>query len=114
MCQVQTRHDAEHALSCGADAIVAQGAEARGHGERRSTFTLVPEVADMIAAGGSGSLLCAAGGIADGRGLAAALMLGADGVVVGSRFWATQEANPPSCRSRPRARLPTIAKSILA
>jgi nitronate monooxygenase len=38
------------------------------------------------------TLLCAAGGIADGRGLAAALMLGADGVVVGTRFWASQEA----------------------
>ena len=93
MCQVQTRRDAEHALSCGADVIVAQGAEAGGHGERRSTFTLVPEIADLIAARGANSLLCAAGGIADGRGLAAALMLGADGVVIGSRFWATQEAN---------------------
>jgi nitronate monooxygenase len=53
----------------------------------------VPEVADLIASKGSTSLLCAAGGIADGRGLAAALMLGADGVVVGSRFWATRDAN---------------------
>jgi nitronate monooxygenase len=93
MCQVQTRRDADHALSCGADVIVAQGAEAGGHGERRSTFALVPEVADLIASKGSTSLLCAAGGIADGRGLAAALMLGADGVVVGSRFWATRDAN---------------------
>ena len=50
MCQVQTRCDAEHALSCGAEVIVAQGAEAGGHGERRSTFTLVPEIADLIAA----------------------------------------------------------------
>ena len=57
MCQVQTRRDADHALSCGADVIVAQGAEAGGHGERRSTFTLVPEVAELIAAKGSTSLL---------------------------------------------------------
>ena len=92
MCQVQTRRDAEHAIGCGADVIVAQGSEAGGHGERRSTFTLVPEVADLIAARSPDTLLCAAGGIADGRGLAAALMLGADGVVVGSRFWAAPEA----------------------
>jgi len=92
MCQVQTRRDAEHAISCGADVIVAQGAEAGGHGERRSTFTLVPEVADLIAARSPDTLLCAAGGVADGRGLAAALMLGANGVVVGSRLWASPEA----------------------
>ena len=92
MCQVQTRRDAEHALGVGVDVIVAQGSEAGGHGERRSTFTLVPEVADLIAAKLPDSLLCAAGGIADGRGLAAALMLGADGVVVGSRLWASREA----------------------
>jgi nitronate monooxygenase len=49
-------------------------------------------VADYIAANSPDVLLCAAGGIGDGRGLAAALMLGADGVVVGSRFWATREA----------------------
>jgi nitronate monooxygenase len=52
----------------------------------------VPELADLIAARAPDTLLCAAGGIADGRGLAAALMLGADGVVVGSRFWASSEA----------------------
>ncbi len=92
MCQVQTRRDAEHALDCGADVIVAQGSEAGGHGERRSTFTLVPEVADLIAGKSPDTLLCAAGGVADGRGLAAALMLGADGVVVGSRLWASAEA----------------------
>jgi nitronate monooxygenase len=92
MCQAQTRRDAEHALGVGADVIVAQGSEAGGHGERRSTFTLVPEVADLIAAKSPDTLLCAAGGIADGRGLAAALMLGADGVVVGSRLWASREA----------------------
>ncbi|MFT5505060.1 MAG: nitronate monooxygenase [Gammaproteobacteria bacterium] len=92
ICQVQTLKDARHALDIGADVIVAQGAEAGGHGEKRTTLTLVPEVADLISTQFPQALLCAAGGIADGRGLAAALMLGADGVVIGSRFWATQEA----------------------
>lgn len=93
ICQVQTRRDAAHALDCGADVIVAQGAEAGGHGEARATFTLVPEVADLIQQRAPETLLCAAGGIGDGRGLAAALMLGADGVLVGSRLWASREAN---------------------
>jgi nitronate monooxygenase len=93
ICQVQTRRDAERAIGCGADIVVAQGAEAGGHGERRATMTLVPEVADLIAEKSPATLLCAAGGIADGRGLAAALMLGADGVLVGSRLWASSEAN---------------------
>lgn len=93
ICQVQTRRDALHALDCGADVVVAQGSEAGGHGEKRATFTLVPEVADLIAAKAPHTLLCAGGGIGDGRGLAAALMLGADGVLVGSRLWASEEAN---------------------
>ena len=92
MLQVQTRRDAEQALDLGADVVVAQGAEAGGHGEKRATFTLVPEVADLIATRSPATLLCAAGGVADGRGLAAALALGADGVVVGSRLWASREA----------------------
>ena len=89
--QVQTLRDAASAIDAGADIIVAQGAEAGGHGEKRGTLPLVPEVADLIARRSPETLLCAAGGIADGRGLAAALMLGADGVVVGSRFWASEE-----------------------
>ncbi|MBN8912864.1 MAG: nitronate monooxygenase [Rhizobiales bacterium] len=93
ICQVQTRRDAAHALECGADVIVAQGGEAGGHGEARGTFTLVPEVADLIRQRAPQTLLCAAGGVGDGRGLAAALMLGADGVLVGSRLWASREAN---------------------
>lgn len=92
ICQVQTRADAEAAIGAEADIIVAQGAEAGGHGEKRATMTLVPEVADMLAARAPDTLLCAAGGIADGRGLAAALMLGADGVLVGTRLWASEEA----------------------
>ena len=92
ICQIQTLKDAKHAIEIGADIVVAQGAEAGGHGEKRATFTLVPEVADYIARHSPHTLLCAAGGIGDGRGLAAALMLGADGVVIGSRFWASNEA----------------------
>lgn len=93
ICQIQTRKDALRALDCGADIIVAQGSEAGGHGEGRGTFALIPEIADVIANQSPNVLLCAAGGVADGRGIAAALMLGADGVVVGSRFWASEEAN---------------------
>jgi nitronate monooxygenase len=84
------------AIEAGASVIVAQGGEAGGHGanalEGRSTFTLVPEIADYLAAHSPNTLLLAAGGIADGRGLAAALMLGADGALVGSRLWATTES----------------------
>ncbi|EBA17484.1 hypothetical protein RSK20926_07097 [Roseobacter sp. SK209-2-6] len=92
ICQVQTLRDAWRALDCGADIIVAQGADAGGHGEARGTFALVPEIADEIARQNSKVLLCAAGGITDGRGLAAALMLGADGAVIGTRFLASHEA----------------------
>ncbi len=58
----------------------------------RGTLTLVPEAADLIAAQAPDTLLLAAGGIADGRGLAAALVLVADGALVGSRLWASSEA----------------------
>jgi nitronate monooxygenase len=92
ICQVQSVADCRIALEAGADVIVAQGTEAGGHGARRATLTLVPEIADVLARESPDTLLCAAGGIADGRGLAAALALGADGVVVGTRFWAAEEA----------------------
>ncbi len=96
ICQIQTMQDMKHAVDCGADIIVAQGSEAGGHGigtdGGRGTFTLVPEVADWLAKHAPDVLLCAAGGIGDGRGLAASLMLGADGVLVGSRFWASKES----------------------
>ena len=89
ICQVQDVEGARRAVDAGADMIVAQGSEAGGHGkERRSVMALVPAVVDAV---GSVPVL-AAGGIGDGRGLAAALMLGAAGVLVGTRFWATPEA----------------------
>jgi nitronate monooxygenase len=95
ICQAQSLRHVQEALDVGADAIVAQGAEAGGHGATRATFPLVPEVADYLAKRSPKTLLIAAGGIADGRGLAAALMLGADGVLVGTRFWAAEEELTP-------------------
>lgn len=93
ICQVHNVEQARRALDLGVDALSAQGAEAGGHGlGTRSTFTLVPEVADLISSRTPGTLLLAAGGIGDGRGLAAALALGADGALVGTRFYATNEA----------------------
>ena len=101
ICQVQTLRHVDEALDAGADVIVAQGAEAGGHGATRSTLPFVPEVADYLAKKAPTTLLLAAGGIADGRGLAASLMLGADGVVVGTRFWASDEAlTPPTASDR--------------
>lgn len=96
ICQTQSLFHVTQALEAGADVIVAQGTEAGGHGAKRSTLPFVPEVADYLAKHSPDTLLLAAGGIADGRGLAASLMLGADGVVVGSRFWCSQEALTPT------------------
>src|SRR5947199_56607 len=76
----------------GAEGVVAQCTAASGHGASRSTLTSGPEAADDLATHSPDTLLLAAGGIADGRGLAAALVLGADGVLVGTRLWASQEA----------------------
>jgi nitronate monooxygenase len=92
MCQVQTLAHAREAMEADAEIIVAQGTEAGGHGAKRATMTLVPEIADLLRRDRPETLLVAAGGIADGRGLAAALALGADGVLMGSRFWAATEA----------------------
>ncbi len=93
ICQVHTIEQARRALGCGAAVLVAQGTDAGGHGLRtRGTITLVPSVADLVARERSDTLVLAAGGIADGRGIAAALTLGADGALLGTRFWATQEA----------------------
>ena len=92
ICQVQSLKQARQVLEQGADLIIAQGSEAGGHGSTRSTFPLVPAVVDMVAISGRDALVLAAGGIVDGRGLAAALMLGADGVLVGTRFLAAEES----------------------
>jgi nitronate monooxygenase len=96
ICQVQSMAHAKEAVGAGAEVIVAQGGEAGGHSGNRSTFTLVSEVADYLAQAAPDTLLVAAGGVADGRSLAAALMLGADGVLIGSRLVASSEALTPS------------------
>ena len=87
LCQVQSRQDAELALEAGADVVVAQGGEAGGHGGGRGTFALVPEIADLIAARSPDTLLCAAGGVADGRGLAGSPRARGGRGLVGSRLW---------------------------
>jgi nitronate monooxygenase len=90
ICQVQTLEQAKQAAAAGADIIVAQGRDAGGHsGTTRGTIGLVPAVVDAV---GPSIPVVAAGGIADGRGLAAALSLGAAGVSMGTRFTATQES----------------------
>jgi nitronate monooxygenase len=98
MAMVTTAADARAVVDHGADIVVAQGGEAGGH---RSSWTpgapdvgtmaLVPQVVDAVKVP-----VVAAGGIADGRGLAAALALGAAGVLLGTRFVATREATVPS------------------
>jgi nitronate monooxygenase len=88
IAQVQTLEDAKRAAEAGADVIVAQGTEAGGHSGSRATLPFVPAVVDAV-----GNIpVVAAGGIADGRGLAAALMLGASGVMCGSAFYPCHEA----------------------
>jgi enoyl-[acyl-carrier protein] reductase II len=80
---------ARRAVDAGCDIVVAQGTEAGGHTGQVATMPLVPQVVDAV---GADVPVVAAGGIFDGRGLAAALALGADGVWVGTRFIATPEA----------------------
>ncbi len=77
------------AVEAGCDIVVAQGTEAGGHTGQVATMALVPQVVDAV---GDRVPVVAAGGIVDGRGLAAALSLGADGIWVGTRFIATPEA----------------------
>ncbi len=88
--QVTDLEEARQAVDLGADVIVAQGTESGGHGAERGWATLpfVPVVADLAAP----VPVLAAGGIADGRGVAAALALGAAGALIGTRFQATTEA----------------------
>src|SRR3954470_24148471 len=89
ICQVQTLAQAKEAAVAGADVIIAQGRDAGGHSAMtRGTMGLVPAVVDAVAP----IPVVAAGGIADGRGLAAALALGAAGISMGTRFTASRES----------------------
>jgi nitronate monooxygenase/enoyl-[acyl-carrier protein] reductase II len=88
MLQVTTVAQAVAAAERGVDAIIAQGGEAGGYGGVVSTMALVPQVVDAVAP----IPVVAAGGIYDGRGIAAALMLGAAGVNLGTRFVTSDEA----------------------
>ncbi len=76
----------------GACAVIAEGCEAGGHIGELTTMTLVPQIADAVSIP-----VIAAGGIADGRGIAAAMMLGAEGVQCGTRFLAADECGVPDC-----------------
>jgi NAD(P)H-dependent flavin oxidoreductase YrpB (nitropropane dioxygenase family) len=91
MARVHTVEQAVRAAEAGTDIVIAQGAEAGGFGGEVSTMALVPQVVDAVAP----VPVLAAGGIADGRGLAAALALGAQGVNIGIRFLAAAEADIP-------------------
>lgn len=89
ICMVQTLAEARHAAEAGADIIIAQGRDAGGHaGTTRGTMGFVPAVVDAV----HPIPVVAAGGIADGRGLAAALTLGASGVLMGTRFAVSRES----------------------
>jgi nitronate monooxygenase len=102
IAMVATVEDGRAVARSGVDAIVAQGGEAGGHrstwvkrGDREQaavgTLALVPQIADAVSVP-----VIAAGGIVDGRGLVAALALGASGVLLGTRFVATRESNAPA------------------
>jgi nitronate monooxygenase len=92
ICQVHTLRQAHRAVKAGTDSLVVQGCDAGGHGQQHlaiSIVSLVPQARDQL---GPDINILAAGGIADGRGLVAALALGSDGVVMGSRFVTAKES----------------------
>ncbi len=97
VCQVQDLQTARQALAAKPDVLVAQGTEAGGHGADRSLFALLPAVQELA----QGIPVLAAGGIADRRGYEAALALGASGVLVGTRFIASDESlSTPAAKQR--------------
>jgi len=96
LCLVGNVKNAKRVAAAGADIVVAQGTEAGGHTGRIATLALVPQVIDAVAP----TPVIAAGGIADGRGIAAALALGAIGVWCGTAFLVSQEANQPETQKQ--------------
>src|SRR5204862_1973970 len=115
MVMIANVDDAKLAADAGVDIIVAQGAEAGGHRstwrpDARAdvgTFALVPEVVGAVHVP-----VVAAGGIADGRGLVAALALGAQGVLLGTRFVATRESMAPEFWKQAILRSPSHATTV--
>jgi nitronate monooxygenase len=92
ICQVQSEDMAREALDAGADVLIAQGTEAGGHGASRTLIDIVPTIIDFAA----GRVpVVAAGGLADGRGLAAMMTFGAAGIMLGTRFYASIECDGP-------------------
>ncbi len=99
LVQVGSIADAKEAISAGVDAIIAQGSESGGHGLRRdlgsATFSLAARVAKLVALHDEQHRdipVLVAGGMVNGHSLAAALALGCDGIVLGTRLWASHEA----------------------
>ena len=91
LCQIPTVAMAREALDAGADVLIAQGYDGGGHVGSIGTMSIVPAIVDVAGA----VPVIAAGGIADGRGLAAALMLGAQGANIGTRFYASADSLAP-------------------
>lgn len=96
LCLVGNVKNARRVAASGADVVVAQGTEAGGHTGRVATLALVPQVVDAVAP----VPVVAAGGIADGRGVAAAFALGAVGVWCGTAFLVADEANQPDLQKQ--------------
>jgi nitronate monooxygenase len=115
LAMVTTPHEALRAVAAGASAVIAQGSEAGGHRSafvgvhvdplrpEVGTMALVPQVVDLV---GARVPVVASGGIMDGRGIAAALTLGAAGVSLGTRFLVARESGIPDCYRRALADCP--------
>ncbi|WP_120633626.1 nitronate monooxygenase [Ruegeria sp. EL01] len=96
ICVVETIDMARRAIASGVEILAAHGNGCAGSGSgTRTTMALLPEVADAIYASHTETLLLCSGGISDARSVAAALIMGADGVMMGTRFWASQETSLP-------------------
>lgn len=106
ICVVDSVATARSAIAAGVEILVAHGNGGAGSGSgSRTGLSLLPEIADVIYASHTETLLLGSGGIADARGVAAALIMGADGVLMGTRFWASAESSLPRDRVEALLRL---------